>query len=173
MKKKLITGGIIGAVVLGGAFGANAMTNDGDDWNGQKASLSQEEAEKTAKEEISGLTINKVEKDEDAGRLIYEVDGTTKDGLETDVDIDANTGEVIETDRDDDSDDNQNAAEVKITKEEAEQAAKKEGKGKIEEIELDDGHYEVEMSDGKDEYEIKIDGQTGEVIESKKDQDDD
>ncbi|SFF79734.1 Uncharacterized membrane protein YkoI [Halobacillus alkaliphilus] len=173
MKKKLVVGGIVGAVVLGGAFGANAMTNNGNDWNGQTASLSQEEAEKAAKEEVSGLTINKVEKDDDDGRLIYEVEGTTEDGKEADVDVDANTGEVIETDSDDDSDDNQNSADVKITKEEAEQAAKKEGKGKIEEIEVDDGHYEVEMSDGQDEYEIKIDGQTGEVIESEKDQDDD
>lgn len=175
MKKKLIIGGIIGAIVLGGAFGVNAMTNNGDDWNGQDAKLSQEDAEKAAKEEVQGLTVDKVEKDKEGDRLIYEVEGTTEDGKEADVDIDANSGEVVKSERDDDDDseESENNADVKISKEKAEEIAKKEGKGEVVEVELEDGHYEVEMKDGKTEYEVKINGQSGEVMESKQDQDDD
>lgn len=175
MKKKLIIGGIIGAIVLGGAFGVNAMTNNGDDWNGQEAKLSQEDAEKAAKEEVQGLKVDKVEKDKEGDRLIYEVEGTTEDGKEADVDIDANSGEVVKSERDDDDDseESENNADVKISKEKAEEIAKKEGKGEVVEVELEDGHYEVEMKDGKTEYEVKINGQSGEVMESKQDQDDD
>ncbi|MGI8315885.1 PepSY domain-containing protein [Halobacillus mangrovi] len=173
MKKKLIIGGITGAIVLGGAFGVNAMTNNGDDWNGQEAKLSQEDAEKAAKEEVQGLTIDKVEKDQEGDRLVYEVEGTTEDGKEADVDIDANSGEVVKSERDDDndSDEKESNADVKVSKEKAEEVAKKEGKGEVVEVELDDGHYEVEMKDGKTEYEVKVNGQTGEVMESKQEQD--
>ncbi|ARI76340.1 PepSY domain-containing protein [Halobacillus mangrovi] len=175
MKKKLIIGGITGAIVLGGAFGVNAMTNNGDDWNGQDAKLSQEDAEQSAKEEIQGLTIDKVEKDKAGDRLIYEVEGTTEDGKEADIEIDANSGEIVKSERDDDDDseDNESHADLKVSKEKAEEMAKKEGKGEVVEVELEDGHYEVEMKDGKTEYEVKINGQTGEVMASKQDQDDD
>ncbi|WP_052158766.1 PepSY domain-containing protein [Halobacillus sp. BBL2006] len=148
MKKKLIIGGITGAIVLGGAFGVNAMTNHSDDWNGQDAKLSQDEAEKAAKEELQGLTIDKVEKDKEGDRLIYEVEGTTEDGKESEIGIDANSGEVVKSERDEDSEESENNADVKISKEKAEEIAKKEGKGQVVEVELDDGHYEVEMKDG-------------------------
>ena len=85
MKKKLIIGSITGALVLGGAFGVNAMTNNDDEWNGQKAKLSQAEAEKSAKDEFKGLKIDKVEKEKEGNRLIYEVEVMNQDGKEADV----------------------------------------------------------------------------------------
>ena len=72
MKKKLIIGSITGALVLGGAFGVNAMTNNDDEWNGQKAKLSQAEAEKSAKDEVKGLKIDKVEKEKKATVLFMK-----------------------------------------------------------------------------------------------------
>ncbi|MGD7043036.1 PepSY domain-containing protein [Jeotgalibacillus proteolyticus] len=176
MKNKLLIGGIAGAVILGGgAFGVNAFADSDNNWDDSNAKLTQEEAETIATEEVDGLTITKVEKDEDDGRYVYEVDGTREDGREAGVDVDANSGEVLKVDRDDDDStgDDQANADVKITKEEAEEIAKTEGKGDIVKSELDDGHYEIEMKDGDDEYEIDINGQTGEVMEFEMERDDD
>ena len=97
----------------------------------------------------------------------------TGDGKEADVDIDANSGEVIKSEQgdSDDTEGNENNPNVKISKEQAEKAAKKESKGEVVEVELDDGHYEVEMKDSKKVYEVKVNGQTGKVMEVKQDKD--
>ncbi|WP_377890466.1 PepSY domain-containing protein [Alkalihalobacillus sp. R86527] len=165
MKKKLIIFGVSGAIVLGGGFGVNALANNSEDWNNESVKLSQEDAEKAAKQEVQGLKIEEVEKDKEGKRFVYEVEGTNEDGKEVEVEIDANSGEVISSELDDDSEETEQAEDVKISKEKAEEVAKKEGKGEIIEVELDGGHYEVKMKDGKKEYEVKVNGQTGEVME--------
>ncbi|MDG5471229.1 PepSY domain-containing protein [Jeotgalibacillus sp. ET6] len=174
MKNKLLIGGIAGAVILGGgAFGMNAFADSSNNWSESDADLTQEEAETIATEEVEGLTITTVERDDDDGRYVYEIDGTTEDGREADVEVDANSGEILKVGRDlADSQDDQVNENVEITKEEAEEIAKTEGKGDIVKSELDDGHYEIEMRDGDVEYEIDINGQTGEVMEFEMERDD-
>ncbi|SFM14255.1 PepSY domain-containing protein [Salibacterium qingdaonense] len=172
MKKKWMISSVVGAVVIGSTFGVSAMADSGDDWNGQKAELSVSEAETAAKEKVQGLTVDHIEKENDDGRLLYEVDGTEADGRDMDMDIDANSGKVIRIDRDDD-DEKESNGKVNVSKQQAVEAAKAEGEGQVTEVELDDGHYEIEMENGRTEYEIKVDGQTGEVMETEQDQDDD
>lgn len=177
MKRKLMVGGIVGAVIVGGGFGVSAMTNNNDDgWSSQKAKVTLEEAKSIAKEEVQGLSIDKVERDTDDGRKVYDIDGTTEKGKEVELDIAADTGEVVKQDRDDDDendDDNNKNTALKVSKEKAKEIAKNEVDGEVTEIEVDDDHYEVELHDGKNEYELKINGQSGEIISSEKDQDDD
>ncbi|RWZ51398.1 hypothetical protein EQV77_16710 [Halobacillus fulvus] len=176
MNRKWLIGGIIGAVVIGGGIGVSATTN-GDDWNPdeENVSISLEEAESTAKEELEGLTVNKVERDRDDGRLVYEFDGNLENGQEVDIDIDANTGEVVKVDRDDD-DNRQNGTsnQPQVSSDRAKEIANNEVDGEIVEFEYDDdGYYEVEMKDGTYEYELDIDDQSGDILNFEKDRDDD
>ncbi|SFP30911.1 PepSY domain-containing protein [Salibacterium halotolerans] len=172
MKKKWIVSSVAGAVVVGSTFGVSAMADSGDDWNGQKAELSVSEAEAAAKEKVQGLTVDHIEKDEDDGRFLYEVDGTDADGRDMDLDIDANSGKVIRTEHDDNDDDDDNNSQVSISEKQAVEAAKAEGAGNVTEVDLDDGYYEVQMEDGSTEYEIIVSGQSGKVVETEQDRDD-
>ncbi|MCP3031329.1 PepSY domain-containing protein [Halobacillus sp. A1] len=62
---------------------------------------------------------------------------------------------------------------VTIDREEAVSIAKKEAEGDLKEDELDGGHYELEFRDGNMEYEVKVNGENGEIIEFEKDQNED
>ncbi|WP_281974775.1 PepSY domain-containing protein [Halobacillus litoralis] len=172
MKKKLMIAGITGVVTLGGAFGVSAVAGD-NQWKSEEVKVSQKEAESIATDEVKKLTINKVEKDNDDNQYYYEIDGKTEDGKEVEVDVDAMTGEVIKVDRDeeeksDDDSDQQAAENLKVPKEEAEKIAKEKSAGEIVEVEVDDGNYEIELKDDTHEYDVTVNGQTGEVIESEK-----
>ncbi|MFC7322009.1 PepSY domain-containing protein [Halobacillus campisalis] len=179
MKKKLVTGGIVGMVLLGGAMSAGALTNNTETpevttnstaSNEQKSS---KEAEEAAKEEISG-EVTKIEKDEDDGRVYYEVDILDEDGKNIEVEVDANTAEILKVDRDDDDRDEQSKNyNVTIDREEAVSIAENEAEGNLKEVKLDDGHYELEFRDGNIEYEIKVNGENGEIIDFEKDRDED
>ncbi|WP_082233452.1 PepSY domain-containing protein [Halobacillus massiliensis] len=173
MKKPLLIGGIAGILALGGAYGASASMGN-DSQPSKHSSVSEEEAENIATEEVAGEVI-KFEKDEDGGGLVYEFDIKSVDGYKVEVEVDAETGEIMKTDRDDDDsqDLKESNAKPAIEREEAVSIAKKQAKGELKEVELDDGHYEMEFEDGNIEYEVKVNGQTGEVMEFEQDQDDD
>ncbi|CDQ19158.1 PepSY domain-containing protein [Halobacillus karajensis] len=174
MKKTWLISGIIGAVLLGGAYGVSAMSDDSS-WSEKDVKFTQKEAESAAKKEINGLTIDKVERDKEDGVLLYEIDGHTEEGKEMNVDLDANTGEIVKIDRDGDEDESEEkaAAGIKVKKEDAEKTAKEKAAGsEVKEMGIDDGHYEFELHDGEYEYEVTIHGQTGEVIEFEKDKED-
>ncbi|MCM3452666.1 PepSY domain-containing protein [Heyndrickxia oleronia] len=64
-----------------------------------KTAITAEQAISIAKKEIDG-TVTKVEKDEDDGIIKYEVELQSNQG-EVDIDIDANTGKIIEIDYED------------------------------------------------------------------------
>ncbi|MEC3883913.1 PepSY domain-containing protein [Halobacillus sp. HZG1] len=169
MKKKWLIGGIASIVVLGGgAFGVSAVSGD-DQFSESEVEISQKEAETTAKKEVDGLTIDKVEKDKEDGVSVYEFEGQTEDGKEAEVEVDANTGEVLQVERGDDDSNETSAEDMKVTEEEAEKAAKEEASGsEMKNMEIEDGHYEFEFQDDSFEYEITVDGQTGEVTDSQK-----
>ncbi|MGV2621445.1 PepSY domain-containing protein [Halobacillus sp. ACCC02827] len=169
MKKTWMIAGVAGVMILGGAFGVSAVSNDGQ-WSDKNVKVSQKQAEDTAVKEVEGLEITKVEKDVDDGVQKYEVKGMTKDGQEMDVDIHAESGEVLEVDREDsDSDSDQvSAADLKVDQATAEKTAEQETGGTITESEVDDGHFEFELVDDTHEYDVTVDGQTGEVIEYEK-----
>ncbi|RDY71581.1 hypothetical protein DXT76_06070 [Halobacillus trueperi] len=169
MKKKWIIGGIVSVVVLGGAFGVSAVSGN-DQFAESAVDFSQKEAEAAAKEEVDGLKIEKVEKDKEGGISIYEIEGQTEDGKEAEVEVDANTGEVVQVEHNEDDSDETSAEDLKVKKEEAEKTAKDKASGsEMKEMEIDDGDYEFKFQDDAIEYEVTVDGQTGEVIEFEKD----
>ncbi|UOQ94295.1 PepSY domain-containing protein [Halobacillus shinanisalinarum] len=175
MKRKLLIGGIVGVVVLGGAIGAAAATGPNtNDSSNQTASLTEDKVTKIVTDKVDG-TVEKIEKETDDGRLIFEVDVKDKNGVKTDVGVDAKTGEVLEVDQNDDRDDDSEKEDsnenVKLSMDEATAVAKEKAKGEVVESELDDGHYDFEFKDGNDEYEVKVHGASGEVIEFEHDQD--
>ncbi|MHA2273972.1 MAG: PepSY domain-containing protein [Candidatus Hodarchaeales archaeon] len=74
-----------------------------------KPKISEDEAKRIAEEYLGGTAISvDLEREDDdffgGGQLIYEVVVETADGL-FEVEIDANTGEVLEVERDDGNDD--------------------------------------------------------------------
>ena len=112
---------------------------------------------------------------------IYEVE-VKSNGVEYDLDIDAKTGKVLRTDKDDhdnddfdedDSDDKVIVHDGKfITEKAAIEIAMKQAKGTVTEVELDedDGRvvYEIEIKEGKYDYDFDIDAISGEVLNLKK-----
>ncbi|OCA85684.1 hypothetical protein A8F94_12470 [Bacillus sp. FJAT-27225] len=115
MKNKLIAAGLVAGIIVGGTFAVGATGNDDassknpatpanvetkSTSNGNQITL--EEASDIAKREATGV-IEEVEKDTENGRLVYEFE--FEDGaIETEVHVDAVSGEVtkVEHDRDDD-----------------------------------------------------------------------
>ncbi|WP_053360507.1 PepSY domain-containing protein [Bacillus sp. FJAT-27251] len=197
MKRKVLIIASAGLVLLGGAVGAGAFDDTGKaESQGMKEDkniISMNEAEEIAIKEAGG-SIESIELEKDDGRLIYEIELRSENGDDdVDVDVDAVTGEVLKVDRDDDDDDKGNVEvnrEAKvaaapsddknkasgpsyITSERAIEIATKESPGKVEDLELDDGAYEIEIKDGTHEYEYKIDAKTGMIIEKEIDRDDD
>ncbi|WP_176140581.1 PepSY domain-containing protein [Halobacillus salinus] len=167
MKKKWIIGGIVGVVLLGGAFGVSAMTGDSS-FSEKDVSISQKEAEKIATEEVGELTIQEVDKDFEDNVEVYEIEGK-----EAEVEVDANTGEVLKVEREGE-DDEMKPENVEVSKEQAEKIAKEQVNAELVKVELEgEGYYEIEMKDGQKEYDLKIDATTGEVLEKKEDKDDD
>ncbi|MFS0639102.1 PepSY domain-containing protein [Mesobacillus foraminis] len=180
MKRNILIAGVAGIVLLGGAVGAGAFDDRAENTapaaKKTENTISMEKAEEIAVKEAGGI-VEKVEYDKDDSRENYEVELRSEDGNDdTDVKIDAVTGEVISIDRDDDDDDNESNVqntEVKLSKDDVIAIAVKETPGKVVEFEFDrdDLVYELEVKTDKSEVDYEIDANTGKILE--KDTDDD
>ncbi|MCP3740526.1 PepSY domain-containing protein [Rossellomorea sp. BNER] len=177
MKRKILTGSIIGFVVLGGAVGVSAVSGNevgGESSSSQGKFISMEQAKVIAVKESKG-TVESIELDNENGRAIYEVDIEDKND-DVDVKINAISGEVVKIEKekdDDDDDNNESASNVKISQEKAIEIAQKAKQGNVVEIELDDHqYYDIEMKNGKEEIELKIDANNGKILEEETDHDD-
>lgn len=115
------------------------------------------------------VQIKEVEFDEDDGQYVYEIEGYAN-GAEYDVEIDAETGDILESEMDDEDDfDGEDVIDIEniIQPNEAIQAAFEDAnqEGYIDEWELeaDDGQtlYEISFEDQDDRY---VDAHTGEVF---------
>ncbi|TCN26855.1 PepSY domain-containing protein [Mesobacillus foraminis] len=182
MKRNILIAGVAGIVLLGGAVGAGAFDDRAENTapaaKKTENTISMEKAEEIAVKEAGG-TVEKVEYDKDDSRENYEVELRSEDGNDdTDVKIDAVTGEVISIDRDDDDDNDDNKSnvqntEIKLSKDDVIAIAVKETPGKVVEFEFDrdDLVYELEVKTDKSEVDYEIDANTGKILE--KDTDDD
>lgn len=143
--------------------------------------ISADEAKSIALEAAGGGEVREMELDRDDREYEFEILGESG---EVDVKIDAKSGKVLETeqddqddDRDDQDDDHQAAPDNLISEEEAIRIAKdKTGSAaEVTEAELDeeDGrwHYELELRDGRHEYDVDVDAESGDVINFEKDED--
>jgi|SRR3954467_5128161 len=112
MKRKVLIGTVVSALVLGGAFVVGASNND--DSNSSKSTTSDslnsisksenekisiEEAETIALKEVKGI-VDSVELKQKSDKVFYKVE-VENDDLEYDVYIDAITGKVTSVNQDD------------------------------------------------------------------------
>lgn len=175
MKKRLFTFCAAGVVVLGGAVGANAISN-------KKSNniISADEAKEIAINEVDG-TIKSIELEKDDGFLHYDID-LAKDDKYDDIDmkVDAKTGEVFIEDQgpiDDDiyehdNDDKNTKHSIHISLQEAVKIATKDTPGKVTKTELDDdGYYEIEIKTANNEVEVKVSVDDGKIIGKEVDDD--
>lgn len=105
-KRTLLTA--IGAVVAGGGIATvgASQTNlmDDEDVSPSEVSLSEEEARDIATDEVAG-TVRESELEGEEDGPVYEFDIETPDGVLKEVEVHANTGEVLEVEREDEDDD--------------------------------------------------------------------
>ena len=95
MDKKLILGSAVAGVLLVlGASGTIAAQS-----TPKAPGLDEASAVERALAEVPG-TVKETELDREDGKLIYEIEILTADGLEMEVEIDAETGAVLEVEAD-------------------------------------------------------------------------
>jgi len=171
--KKVLIPVLAVAVLAGGGFTiANAQ---GQAALAKQAKITQDEAINAALEKVPG-TAGEVELEDEKGTIVYEIELVSTDGTEHEVEVDAQTGEVLKVEADDDEneeEDSQNqdklAKQAKITEDEAINAALEKVPGTVNEIELEVENgtvvYEIKVlsTDGT-EQEVIVDAQTGEVL---------
>ncbi|MFB4211612.1 PepSY domain-containing protein [Shouchella sp. JSM 1781072] len=139
-----------------------------------KPALSQEEAENRAKEE-SGLTdVKEIELELENEKLIYKIEFTLHDE-DTDIIIDAETGDVLSMDEEMETPSLESRAESQLSLEEVNtilQSAFGNDVNVIEsELDYDDGVavYELEAIIDNTEYDIDIHAETGEILKQERD----
>ncbi len=178
MKRKLLVGSITGLLVLGGAIGAGAASNTQDVGSkGKPADLiSTGKAEEIAIEEVGGK-LKSIELEKEDGHFVYDIELMREDNQKIDLEINAGSGRIIKVDRKDGHDDDNRSSknqEVTISLDDAISAATKDTPGKVKEAELDDdGYYEIELVVGLNDVEMKIDSNSGKIIEKETDTDND
>jgi len=183
MKKKVVIFTVTGMVLLGGALGVGAMSNNDDASSKVEVKkenrISFEKAKEIAINKVEGSRLDSIELEYDDGVLIYDIEVDRHDEDDIEIKIDAKTGEVLKLedyrDDDDNDDDNENKSvgKSKISQEEAVAIATKDTPGNVTEVEYDDGHYEIEIKKNGTEVEFKIDSTSGAIIEKDFDDDDD
>lgn len=186
-KNLLMTGTLTAALVLGACSQVSADTDL--DWtdenNGGEAELHVEDGENPdfdaqaavdkATERFDGV-VKEVELDEDDDLYHFDIE-MENDTEEYEVELNAEDLSVLEEDRearDDDDDARDNDETDKkdvISSGEAVEIAKKEVGGELKEWDFDDddNEYEVEMNKDGVEYELEINGATGEILEVEQD----
>lgn len=175
---KLATTLLTGTLILGGlGAGAYAMTDKQplQSVSANSTTISEEQAKEIALEQTNGGNITKMSVDTDDRTKKYEFDIVNGE-FEYDVNIDFNSGKVVEFDQerldsddDDDRDDGISIEEAKLSLEEAKKLALKEQAGTIVETELDRDdnqlRYEIEIhTDDNHEVNVDIDAMNGNVL---------
>ena len=152
--------------------------------------ISLEEAEDIALKEVNG-EILKAEKDKDDGITYYDFTIVT-DTEKYEVEVNAENGKVLKVEKDDDyvpaksnttdqtNQTNQNNTQntTQITAEKAQEIAmNRVGTGTLVKCELDYDDdtqkykYEIEIRDGRVEYDLEIDATSGDIIKYEQDHD--
>jgi len=118
----------------------------------------------------ANVNIDQVEFDEDDGVYEYQISGWD-DQNEYDLDVDAESGDIVEEETDDDDDEEDTLTfDNIITPQEAMQAAVNAGNTDYVEswtLEVEDGTmvYDVDLENDDDDDDITVDAETGDVID--------
>ncbi|GGB47177.1 PepSY domain-containing protein [Fictibacillus barbaricus] len=187
---KKLTKVLAGTVLAGGiGLGVYAFSDNTPNVFAANDAISEKQAEDIALQRTNGGSVNELEFDRDDQKDKYEIE-VHKDGKSYDLDILAGSGKItkFEEDRDDDldesdiddkddedRDDQVDAANMKISTEQAQNIALKQVPGTVTKIELDeeDGQYfyEIEINKDKQETDVDVDAMTGTVLKVDKDED--
>lgn len=138
-------------------------------------SLDAMQAMNIATQQVQG-TVLEAELDREDGKLIYEVEVATQNGV-TEFEIDANTGEILNTEneklRGHDKKELAALNKAKLSMMQAIEAAKTMQPGKIVAVEIDRDDnqtlYEFEIVKDNGMYELEMDANSGELVKLEKD----
>ena len=166
----------------------NSLTvTDADSFNStnnKQGNLSLEDAKKIALEyakvKEKDAVFKKTKKDYENGKEVYDIEFYVgRDEYEIEIDI--NTGEIVKYDFDIESSNSKNDTQSNLSLEDAKKIALEYAKVKEKDAvfkktkkDYENGKevYDIEFYVGRDEYEIEIDANTGEIIEYDLDYDD-
>ncbi len=166
----------------------NSLTvTDADSFNStnnKQGNLSLEDAKKIALEyakvKEKDAVFKKTKKDYENGKEVYDIEFYVgRDEYEIEIDI--NTGEIVKYDFDIESSNSKNDTQSNLSLEDAKKIALEYAKVKEKDAvfkktkkDYEDGKeiYDIEFYVGRNEYEIEIDANTGEIIEYDLDYDD-
>ncbi|MFD1851768.1 PepSY domain-containing protein [Oceanobacillus bengalensis] len=175
MNKKMgiVIATLTGAAVIGfGVYQSDAAQ--------EEPKMNVDQIEQMVKDQYDGK-ITELELEKGLNKQVYEVE-VKANGIEYDLYLDANSGEVLKERQkeDDDIDDEElNTSDSKdnvIEIEKVKEIALAEFAGTVKEINLDEDDnrliYEVEIRDGNKEAEFDIDAITGEILKVEVDTDD-
>ena len=97
MNKNILVGGVVGSLILAGAVAGAAQVQT----TGEPPALSEAAAIEIALAEVPG-EVQETELEREDGKMIYEIEIiAAADGKEMEIEIDADTGEVLEVEADD------------------------------------------------------------------------
>ena len=169
MKKIILIPAFVGVLGVGAVMGSTSLLSGNAEAN---KVLSVQEIEKKAVSIVNG-TVKSVEFDKEYTGDVYEVEVITETA-EHDLLFDAYTGKLLRQKKDVLDDDDRiiqtgNNTANYITKEQAIEKALSKAKGTVKKVELDDGIYEVELTDGQVEYDVDILATTGEIVKFEQD----
>lgn len=99
MNKKLITGGALAGLILAGGIGGTLSAQTASELTG----LSEEQAVAIALEVFPG-EVQEIELEREKGMQIYEIEILAADGVENEIEINAENGEVLASNGDGDKD---------------------------------------------------------------------
>ncbi|WP_352339178.1 PepSY domain-containing protein [Psychrobacter sp. 16-MNA-CIBAN-0192] len=172
----------IGATAIAAPIGnTKAATSSGEAVSAMQSKISLTQAITIAKQNAKGdLVSAEFDYDDDNATSKYEVE-FIGNGTSYEVKIDANTGKVLKTEQEklDKKDMAEYSAmkQAKVTLTSAMQTAAQSVNGKVisVEFELDKGQsvYDIEVVKGNQIYDVTIDGNTGKVLSSQVDVEDD
>ncbi|MFV0558765.1 MAG: PepSY domain-containing protein [Enterococcus sp.] len=134
-----------------------------------------DEALQVVEDAYSSTEVTSVELEASGGTYYYEISGENQ-SLEYEVKVNAQTGELTkeeEETRDDDDDDVLMTSGILTVEEAAKRAVETVGQGEAIKWELDDDddviHWEVDVQTGRSSTSVKLDAQTGNVLETELD----
>lgn len=136
----------------------------------ENATISQEEAEQIALEEVPGTHVSTTIDDEDLAKVVYEVTIDTDSNRQV-VTVDANTGDVLEVEVDDDYISQQpnlgETSQEMISQEAAEQIALASVHGTIigTAYDFEDNTYEVGIKTSTNRQVVTVDAASGIVLD--------
>ncbi|WP_087974517.1 PepSY domain-containing protein [Oceanobacillus rekensis] len=177
MNKKLVFA--LGTLTVAGAFGFGVYQSEAAPAD---PALSTEEISQLIQDQYKG-TITEMEIDKEFNKVVYEVE-VQGDGVEYDLKLDGNTGEVLKEKQHEDFDDeDKNVSQINyvgsdaIGVEKAREIALGQFDGTVTDFELyeDDDRwvYEIEIKNGNKEAEFEIDAVSGDILEMEIDTEDD